>query len=151
MSEHIRTIEVEGQKFEVDMREATKIEKYKVGSKIKLLLKTYSGYEVHPAVIVGIDAFNALPTIVIAYMANRWDDDSPIKFSYFNSESKDTEICPMVEDDIVPTREGILARFDKELKKKQDQIAELETKKEYFLRQYGTAFSTTPEEIAQGA
>lgn len=54
MNEYVRTIEIEGQKFEIDTRTAKKIEVFRVGDKVRLLTKTYSGYKTHPAVIDGI-------------------------------------------------------------------------------------------------
>lgn len=147
MSEHIRTIEIEGQKFEIDTRTAKKIEVFRVGDKVRLLTKTYSGYTTHPAVIVGIDAFRVMPTVVVAYIEDILSSGGTIKIAYFNSQSKDTELCPMCEDDLLPTRETILIYFSQAIEKKQREIETIAAQKEYFLRMYGAVIGTTVEEI----
>ncbi len=147
MSEHLRTIEVEGQKFEIDTRAAKKIEVFRVGDKVKLLTKDYSGYRSHPAVIAGIDAFHNLPTVVVAYIDDVLSTGGTLKFAYINSQSTDTELCPMCEDDLVPTRKTILTYFDQAIEKKQREVEEIVTQKEYFLRMYGTVIGTVAQDI----
>jgi hypothetical protein len=139
---HIRVIEIEGHKFEIDTRTAKKIESYRVGDRVKLLTKNYSGYESHSAVIVGIDAFNNLPTIVIAYIDNPLSSAVSLKFCYLNSQSKDTEICPMCEDDLIPTRDTIRMHFDHAIDKLMKDVEEVKEKKEYFLRAYGATVAS---------
>jgi hypothetical protein len=148
MSEHIRTIEIEGQKFEVDMRTAKTIDKFRVGDKVKLLTKNYSGYRTHPGVIVGIDAFAKLPTIVIAYIDDVLSAGGNLRMAYFNSQSEDTELCPMVEDDVMPNRETVRSYFDKAIAKKHLEIEAIVTQKEYFLRQYGTVIGTVAGDMS---
>lgn len=147
MNEHMRTIEVGGLKFDVDMRTAKKVETYKVGDKVKVLWKSYSGYNASPGVIVGIDAFNKLPTIVIAYVESAFGNDGAVKFAYLNAKAEDVEICPMAEDDVVPNRETILTFFNRAIQAKQLEIDQINTRKEYFLRQYGTAFGVGAAEV----
>lgn len=146
-NEHVRTIEVEGQKFEVDMRTAKKIEAYRVGDRVKVLRKTYSGWLTYAGIICGIDAFKNLPTIVIAHVESTFNNTGEVKFAYLNAESNDVEICPMAEDDIVPNRETILMYFDKAIDKKQVECDDIRMRKEYFLRQYGVAFGVGAEEV----
>lgn len=142
-SSHIRVIEVSGQKFEVDLRSAKKIDQFRVGHKVKVLKKKWDGYQSYPGVIVGIDAFQNLPTIVIAHIENPLGGTGKIEFSYLNSQTKDVEICPMCEDDIVPTRDTILTYFNRAIENKLKETEELRSKKEWFLRQYGTAFGVS--------
>ena len=147
MNEHVRTIEIEGQKFEIDTRTAKKIEVFRVGDKVRLLTKSYSGFETHPAVIVGIDAFKNLPTVVVAYIDNILSSGGEIKIAYINSQSKDTELCPMCEDDLLPTQATILAYFNQAIEKKQGEMEGIVAQKEYFLRMYGTVVGTAAEDI----
>ncbi len=139
---NIRTIEISGHKFEVDLRTAKKIESYKVGDKVKVLIKAAYGstYATHPGFIVGIDAFNKLPTIVVAYVPTVFGTEGKIEFAYLNAEAKDIEICPMSEDDVLPNAETIRTMFDRAIEKKQAELNEIVAKKEYFLRRYGVAF-----------
>lgn len=148
MNAHIRTIEIEGQKFEVDTRNIKKIDQFRVGDRVKLLQKDYSGYKSCPGVIVGIDAFQNLPTVVIAYVTGHGGySDVKIEFCYLNCQSKDVEICPMCEDDILPTRDTIVEQFDRQIGKLLGEIESLKTKKEYFLRRFGVAFGAEFPEV----
>jgi hypothetical protein len=138
-----RIIEVNGVKLEVDLRSARQISCFRVGDRVKVLTKKWdSTYRSCAGAIVAIDAFQALPTIVVAFIDNPLASDGKIEFAYINSQSKDIEICAMSEDDIVPTRQTILTFFNAAIEKKEQEIAEIRTRKEYFLRQYGTAFGT---------
>jgi hypothetical protein len=147
MSEHIRVIEIEGQKFEIDTRTARKIEQFRVGDRVKVLLKVYSGYETKPGVIVGIDAFKNLPTVVIAYVPSVWGTDARVEFAYLNSASKDMEIVPMCEDELMPTRDTILGVFERSISQKRKEIEDIGAKRDYFLRQYGAVVGASLETV----
>lgn len=142
-----RIIEVQGVKLEIDLRTAKQVDCYRVGDRVKVLTKDWSGkYASHAGAIVAIDAFQNLPTIVVAYIENPLTSSGKIDFAYINAQTKDIEIVPMCEDDIVPTRQTILGFFDASISAKERELAEIRTRKEYFLRQYGIAFSPlTPE------
>lgn len=146
------TVEVNGIKYEVDLRGAKKIQQFKVGDRVKVLIKGYgTDYTVHAGVIVGIDAFKALPTVVVAYMpTNAWTDPS-VQFAYLNAQTKDTEIVPMAGDEIIPTRDTILSMFGRALDRKRVEIAEIEAKREYFLRRFGSSIGVAMSELATPA
>jgi len=147
--ENMRTIEIDGIKLEVDMRTAKKVETYKVGDRIKILEKNYSGYVSHPGVIVGFDCFEKLPTMILCYVSNPLSSDGVLTFKYLNAQSKDIEICPMCEDDIVPTRETMTMYFERAEAVKLRELEDIRTRKEYFLRQYDVAFAATCKEVAE--
>lgn len=147
---NIRVIEIEGVRLEVDMRTAKRIDSFKVGDRVKVLVKQYDRYQSHPASIVAIDAFKNLPTVVIAYIDDVFNNKGEVRFAYLNAQSKDIEICPMAEDDVVPTRQTILAYFNEAQKRKQQELDEITARKEWFLRQYGVAFGTSAADMAQG-
>lgn len=124
------TIEINGVKMEVDLRHARRIEEMHIGDRVKVLTKDYSGHRVNSGTIVGFEPFNALPTIVIAYVELTYQK-AEIKFRYFNSESKDTEIVAAA-DDIETDRETILALFDRQLAAKQREMDEITDQRRYF-------------------
>lgn len=154
MSEGTTTIEIDGVKLEVDLRTARKVESFRVGDRVKLLTKDYSGYKSHVGAIVAFDLFKKLPTIVVAYIDNMLSCDGnggKLSFAYLNSQSKDVEICPMVDDDVLPTQQTIIAYFDRSIATTQKQLEEIAARKEYFLRQYGTTFGVAAAEVAKVA
>ena len=86
--------------------------------------------------IVGFEEFQQLPTIVIAYLEAGWSK-AGIQFLYYNAKTEDKEICAAVEDELELNKQDALAHFDREIMKKQREVADLEEQKEYFQRQFG--------------
>jgi len=147
MSETTRIIEIEGVKVEVDLRKAKNIDAFKVGDKVKVLTKNYSGYKSSPGVIVGFDCF----TIVVAYLNDPLSyegNGGKVEFAYLNAESKDVELCPMLDDDIIPTKATMIEYFDRAIQKSLKQVEAITERKEYFLRRYGAAFAIDKKDMA---
>lgn len=130
-----RLIEIQGIKMEIDTRHATKIESFRVGDTVKLLVKEYSGkYKVYPGVIVGFENFKKLPTIIVIYLD---DYTAQLKFAYINEASTETpEIVHSEPDDIPIEKDYVLQQIDKDILKKEEAIRELKIKKQYFLNQF---------------
>ena len=147
-NEHIREIEIEGHKFEVDMRSVKKIDSFKIGDRVKVLSKKYSGYETNPGVIVGVDAFKKLPTIVIAVTKNDWGNTNPLEFVYMNAKTEDVEIVHMVEDEVQTAVISIQTSFDRAIAKKMSELREIEQQRDYFLRKYGVAVGVGMSDLA---
>jgi len=138
MSEGRTVIEVGGHKFEVDLAAARRIEEFRIGDKVKVLVKQYSEWKTYPGFIVGIDPFVNLPTIVVAYIPESWSSSGEVKFAYINAESKEVELCAMKEDDIMLNRETIAGYFDRAMKGKQAELDGIIARRDYFLSQYGS-------------
>jgi hypothetical protein len=145
MSDGMTVIEINGVKMEVDLRTARKVEAYKVGDNVKVLLKTYSdSYASYPGVIVGFDDFKQLPTIVICYINTGYDGG--VKFVYLNTASKDVEICHMGDGEKMIDRGTATAYLDREIAKKQSELADLLARKAYFIANYDLHFG---DKVAQ--
>jgi hypothetical protein len=138
MSE-FRIVEIGGVKMEVDMRYAKNIEMYHVGDKVKVLVKEYSNYKSYAGIIVGFDNFQALPTIVLAYLEPGYSETN-IKFVYLNAETKDVELCPMVNDEILFSKDNALSQFDNAILKVEGELEALRNKRAYFVEAFGKAF-----------
>ena len=139
MKETKRIIEVNGVKLEIDLRDAKKIDSFKIGDGVKVLIKGYSDYTSYLGTIVGFDEFEKHPTIIIAYLKSEYSTAS-IEFAYFNSESKDIEICIINEWDMPYTKSDIIEKMNNEINKKEEEVHELKTKKNYFLKAFGKYF-----------
>ena len=139
MSEETRIIEVNGVKLEVDLRNAKRIDNFRVGDSIKVLLKTYSDYKSYIGVIVGFDNFEKHPTIVIAYLDVEYSSAS-IRFAYYNSDSKDIEIAPVNNYDIPHSKVSVLDMMDRDINKKEEELRDMKSKREYFLNMFGKYF-----------
>lgn len=133
-------IEINGVKLEVDLRHAKKIEHLKVGDTVKVLKKEYGdSYKSLPGVIVGFDAFEKLPSLIVAHIGDRYSSSNIATFCY-NAETKDIEIVAANEHDLSFDKTEILEKFDKEIAQKQLEIKELESKKKYFLHHFKKYF-----------
>lgn len=134
-----RIIEINGVKMEIDLRHAKVVDNFKVGDTIKILIKGYSDYKSHVGMIVGFDEFQKLPTMVIAYLDIDYSA-ADIKFVYFNSETKDAEICKINDWDIPYSKQQILDKLHSEISKKELELKELQTKRNVFLEMFGKFF-----------
>ncbi len=132
-------IEINGVKLEIDLRHAKVIDNFKVGDNIKFLKKEYSDYKSLPGVIVGFDQFDKLPTIVIAYLEDSYGDYQ-VKFSYFNANSKDIEICHMGEHEKTLDRTRCEDMLSRKIAHAEKELDELKRKKNYFLTHYNMYF-----------
>ena len=138
-------IEVNGMKLEVDLRYARRVDTLKVGDRVKVLTKDYSGHSVHPGTIIGFEPFTALPTIIVAYIKQEYSK-SEVKFLHFNSASKDIELVKAVDDDGLDIKkEIVLKQLDNEIATKQREIDEINMKREYFLRNFNAYWAPIPK------
>lgn len=129
-------IEVNGVKMEVDLRNAKRIDTLQVGDRVKVLIKTYSDYKVFAGTVIGFEPFKLLPTVIIAYLDIDYNSAN-IKFVYFNAQTKETEVVKAIDDDCLDIdKASILQRFDREIEKKREEVADLEAKRNYFLSNF---------------
>jgi len=142
-------IEVNGVKLEVDLRHARVVhENLHVGSKVKVLAKGgYGGPVVHPGVVVGFEPFRELPTIIVAYLDISYAK-AELNFAYINEKSADKwDLVPAVDDEIPVNRADVLAVFDREILKRQEEIRDFERRKEYFMRNFNVYFNAKVEPV----
>jgi hypothetical protein len=136
MSDYKRVIEINGVKVEIDLRTAKRVDEFRVGDKVKLLRKSYSGYESHYGVLIGFDGFKTLPTMIVAYLT--YDD---IKFEYINEATKDAEICHMNDDDFLNINAtDIIMKLEGKIKKFHEEINQAQAKIDYLIGNMGKIF-----------
>lgn len=134
-----RIVEINGIKIEVDLRTAKRVDQYRIGDRVKVLIKNYDSYSSHHGVIVAFDEFENLPTITVCYISG--GSYSPdIKFASINKQSKDVEIAPC-NDDVIIDKEEIVRTLNNSIEDYQAKIHDLEAKRNYFLAKFGELFS----------
>jgi len=139
-----RVVEINGVKIEVDLRTAKRVDSFKVGDHVKVLKKEYSSYKSYLGVIIGFDEFLQLPSLVVAYLDITYSGVS-IHFLTINAETKEIEICPCQDEDLVFEKSDILGNFDREIEKKREEIRDIERKKNYFIHHYSKYFEQISE------
>jgi hypothetical protein len=131
-------IEINGVKMEVDLRQARRVDTLRVGDRVKVLVKQYSDYKVHAGTVIGFEPFEAMPTVIIAYLETSYSSIG-VKFLYFNSQTKETEVIKSIDDDQLDIdKAGVLGQFNTDIVKKELELEDLKKKKEYFLANFQT-------------
>jgi len=129
-------IEINGVKVEVDLREARTIETLRVGDKVKLLKKTYSGHDVHAGVIVGFEPFPDQPAIVVAYVKVSYNSVD-LLVETITAATKDVSIIKSV-DDVPFHKDDAIKQFERQIATKQGEIETIREKMAYFERNFGS-------------
>ena len=140
-------IEINGIKLEVDMRYAKRIDHFKIGNKVKLLMKENNYADTHkvrPGVIVGFENFEKLPTIIVAYMKFDYSEAS-LHFAHINTENEKVEMIHAEEDYLPIDKANTVEQLDREILKKEEELTELKRKKEYFLGHFDKYFELKPD------
>ncbi len=133
-------IEINGIKLEVDLRTAKKVEEYRVGDTVKVLKKEYGdSYKSYPGMIVGFDPFKDLPTIIVAYIDHSYSGVE-IKFAYLNTQTEGIEICHTDSLDMAVDKGRVVDALDQQIAKKQEEVKDIQHKKDYFLRNFARYF-----------
>ena len=152
MNKNKRVVEINGVKLEIDLRTAKRVDQYKVGDNVKVLIPSYgSNYKVHPGVIVGFDDFKSLPTVTIAYLIVEYNS-AEIKFAYLNQSenSEKIEIAP-AEDvhELHFEKADVISKLDRMIEAKQEEEKDLQRKKAYFNTYFGKYFESPVKTTAE--
>ena len=141
MENQTKIIEINGIKMEVDLRHAKVIDQYKVGDNIKVLVKDGYGdtFTSYIGTIIGFDEFENHPTIVIAYLKTSYSE-ATIEYLYYNSATKDAEVCPLNDWDIPVTKTQVVDRFQQDIDKKEREAADIKQKQILFETLFGKYF-----------
>jgi len=151
MDEFKRIVEINGIKVEVDLRTAKRVDNFKVGDAVKILIKEYSDtFKTHSGVIVGFDEFQNRPTIVVAYIQSGYST-TELKFAYINKDSKEMEIAPLQDFETKISYNEIQNQFDKKIADKKIEVDKLIAEKEWFNQNYKKYFGMHFKEFGQDA
>lgn len=146
MSEEKRVIEINGVKLEVDLRNARRIDEFRVGDNVKVLDTRSGKNEVRSGVITDFANFKDLPTIIVAmYKAGDYWTKPSIEFIYFNSDTEGIEIVGVSAEEIIVSKDTIVQRFDDEIIKKKDELQDLIVKRDTFVKYFGNGMEQEGE------
>jgi len=135
-----RIVEINGVKIEVDLATAKRVDEFRVGDNVKVLRKRYSNeYEILPGVIVELVNFQKLPTMVIAVFSSDYSK-ADVTFINYNAETKDIEIAPCGEHEIILEKSGVMDKFNYQIEKAQTELQELINKRDYFEKHFSKYF-----------
>ena len=150
MNEGRTIIEVNGVKLDVDLRTAIRVDTLRVGDRVKVLIKEpYStpAHKVYPGVVCGFEPFNALPTIIVAYIASDWSK-AELKFAYLNAQSTDLEIIKAIDNDHLDLdKANVIDLLDRQITAKESDLDEIRRRKDYFLREFGAYWKPVAQPV----
>lgn len=146
MNDQVRTVEINGIKMDVDLRTAIRVDTVKVGTHVKVLVKSsYGEPKVRPGVVVGFEPFATLPTIIVCYVDITYDS-AKLEFAAINEKTKDTyEMVVSIDDEISFTKDDVLTKINREREKLRDQLTELDRKERFFLEHFNKYFAPAVE------
>lgn len=147
-TEFMRVVEINGVKVEVDLRTAKRVEHFRIGDPVKVLVKGYSDYSTFPGVIVSFDEFAKLPTINVVYVDAKYST-CELKHVAINTQTKDVEIAAAGESDLRFEKSQALDLLQQQIDKKQLEIKEIESKRAYFLKNFSRYFETETAETVK--
>lgn len=134
-------VEINGVKLEIDLRSAKRIDTFRIGDNVKVLIPGYSGEQkVFPGVIVGFENFRDLPTIIVAYLEIGYT--SSLHFMSYNSRSEGRDLVHCCDDYLPIEKDTVVRHMDREIASKEHELEGLKSKKEYFLKHFNRYFST---------
>jgi hypothetical protein len=135
-----RIIEINGIKMEVDLRNAKRIDTFKVGDPVKVLDMNYANGEIKAGVIVGFAEFQKKASIEIMVLDNSYSGID-FKFITVSSETDSKyEIVHYNNYEKIFTQSNVIDKFNREIERKKLEIAELERKKKYYVDDFSKAF-----------
>lgn len=136
-----RIIEINGIRMEVDLRNARRVDSFRVGDPVKVLRKSYgTTYNTYPGIISGFDEFKNLPTITVAYMK-----DGALEFVGINAKTEDVEIVQADRDTLHMEKADVLRLMDRQLAEAEMKVADLKQRREYFLARFGAYFAPSEQ------
>lgn len=144
MSDHMKTITIAGIKLEVDERTARVVEQYRIGSRVKCLVKAGYGetYDIYPGVIVGFSPFAELPCIEVLYVktGSFSADNDPFVIKTINEKTEGFEIAPLGDLEIMVDRDLIVGQFERAIAVAEVQLQEMRAKRAYFVEHFSVVF-----------
>lgn len=125
-------IEINGVKLDVDMRTATRVDEMKVGTRVRVLTKTYSGADVKDGIVIGFEPFKELPTIIIATLDMGYQSAS-LKTIFYNAKTADTEVIVAKDVEVDELKNKALNAFQTAIDAKQRELDTLTGQRQFFL------------------
>lgn len=131
---NFKLIEINGVKMQIDLRTAKKIEEYRVGDSVKVLVRRYSdSWESYPGVIVGFAEFKNLPSIELLIMRHNGD----LEFKVINAKTEDIEIAPFNRYETSFSYITILETINNKIATAEAELCGLKSRKEAFVQYFG--------------
>jgi hypothetical protein len=151
MDENKRIVEIDGIKVEVDISTAKVISNYKIGDPVRILHPGEGyGCGIKPGIIVGFCQFEKNPAIEILELDTDYSGTNFRIVTIVSGQKNDVQICPYDRFEGLISRSDVVTRFDREIQKKELELADMKLKKQYFIDEFSKAFEKFVPAIPMG-
>lgn len=140
----MKTVEISGIKLEIDELTTRTVESYRVGDKVKVLVKSYGDtYDIYPGAITGFAPFEVLPSIEVLYVKTGFTTDTdPFVMKAVNAKTEGLEIVPLNDLELLVDRDAIVRKFDHAIVAAEAKLDDMCAKRTYFVKHFARAFET---------
>lgn len=140
MNEEKRIIEIDGVKLEVDLRTARRIDSFRVGDNIKVLMEQYGSWRAYPGAIINFTEFPTHPAIDILIVT----ESGEVKFITYaaplNGQKQSIEIAPFSQFELLIDRASIMDKLNRAVEQKESELRDAVAKREAFVKAFAQAF-----------
>lgn len=140
--ENKRIIEINGIKLEVDLTTCRRIDEFRVGDNVKILIKKseYQQEKLLNGVIVEFLNFKDAPIIQLAVFEQSYSGSS-INFINYSANTANMEIMACGKHELVLEKSKTVDQMQNEIDRKQHEVDDLRNKLNWFLKFYGKHFA----------
>jgi hypothetical protein len=140
-NENKRIVEVDGVKLEVDLRTAKVIDHYKIGDPVRVLHPGEGyGSGIKAGVIVAFCEFEKNPAIEILELDTDYSGTTFRTVTIVSGQGNKVQIAPYSKYEGLISQADVVTRFDRDIQKKELELADLKLKKKYFIDDFAKAF-----------
>jgi hypothetical protein len=136
-----RIVEIDGVKLEVDLRTAKAIDRYRIGDPVRVL---HPGNDyrsgIKAGVIVGFCGFEKNPAIEILELDADYSGVNFRTVTIVSGQENNIQIAPYDKYEGLVSQADVITRFDREIQKKELELADMKLKKKYFIDDFAKAF-----------
>jgi hypothetical protein len=136
-----RIVEIDGVKLEIDLRTSKVVDHYKVGDPVRVMLDDTYGSPIRAGVIVGFCEFEKNPAIEVLVLDESYSSNVNFKtITIVSGKENKAQIAPYEKYAGFVSQSNVVTRFDREIQKKELELADLKLKKKYFIDDFAKAF-----------
>jgi bifunctional DNA-binding transcriptional regulator/antitoxin component of YhaV-PrlF toxin-antitoxin module len=144
-----KIIELNGSKVEIDFESAKKIETYKIGDSVKVIVKKYgNNYSLCPGVITGFvsdgNDFNAIEVLLMKFDSYAQSGSMEV---IFITDKPDGEyiLAPLTTADTFVKYDTAIDLIERDIQKKVFELEQAKSRLKFIVEYYGKIVASNPD------
>jgi hypothetical protein len=127
-------------KLEVDLRTAKVVDRYRIGDPVRVMIEDSYGSPIRAGVIVGFCEFEKNPAIEVLVLDESYSGVNFKTVTIVSGKENKAQIASYEKYSGFISQADVVTRFDREIQKKELELADLKLKKKYFIDDFAKAF-----------